>query len=327
MVKDRVVVITGASSGIGRDAALRFAKRRARLVLVSRRREALDEVVVACCEAGAPDAIAVSADVSDDAQLQRVVDTAIARFGRIDVWVNDAGVDAYGPLDRMQPAEIRRVFEINAIGTALGTRAALRAMKLTGGGTIVNVASILGEVPQPYAAAYSASKAAIRALSAAVRAELRLEKQRGIHVTTVLPATIDTPLFRHSVNRSGRPLRALPPVYPVSTAGKAIVRAARRHPRELTAGTAGLGFVAMHRAFPRTTEAELAMVTKRAQFKRGHADETSGNVFEPYPNADAAARGGWGGGIRHRVRQLLLLAAIVVPLMQVIRISQERSKR
>jgi short-subunit dehydrogenase len=251
MKKHDVVVITGASSGIGRDAAYRFAARRARLVLVSRRGEVLADVAAECLRAGAPDAIGVVADISDAEQVQAVVDTAVARFGRIDVWVNNAGVGAWGALTQMQPDELRRLFEVNVIGTTLGTRAALRAMSAQGHGAIVNVASILGEVPQPYAAAYSASKAAIRALSAAVRGELRLQGLRGIRVTTVLPATIDTPIFTNGANRSGRRLRALPPVYPVRVASEAIVRAARRGGGEVFAGAGGAALVPMHRALPR----------------------------------------------------------------------------
>jgi short-subunit dehydrogenase len=319
MAHEQVVVITGASSGIGRDVARRFAKRHARLVLVARRREALEQTVAECRQAGAPDAIAVPADISDETQLQAVVDEALARFGRIDVWINDAGVDAYGPLDRMQTQEIRRLFEINTIGTALGTRAALRAMKLVGHGTIVNVSSLLGEVPQPYASVYSASKAAIRALSAAVRSELALEKQHRIHVSTVMPATIDTPIFRQAANHSGRKLRALPPVYPVSTAGKAIMRAAKRHPAEVSAGAAAAMLKPMHRAFPRMTEAALAMLTAGTQFKPGAARGTSGNLVEPFADADASVSGGWGGGIRHRTRQLFLLALVGVPIWWLIR--------
>ena len=327
MATEQVVVITGASSGIGRDAALRFAKRHSRLVLVSRRADVLDDVAAECKRRGARDAIVVPADIADESAIQTVVDAAIASFGRIDVWVNDAGVDAYGPLDRMQPSEIRRIFETNAIGTALGTRAAIRAMKAGGGGTIVNVSSLLAEVPQPYAATYSASKAAIRALSASVRAELRLEKQRNIHVSTVLPATIDTPIFRHAVNRSGRRLRALPPVYPVSTASKAIVKAAVKHPQELHAGSAAKGFVPMHRAAPRITEAELAMITKGAQFAHARAEGTSGNVFEPFPDEDASVGGGWHGGTSHRLRQLLLLAAIAVPAWRVVSMMRKAARR
>lgn len=327
MAHEQVVVITGASSGIGRDTARRFARRHARLVLVSRREEALEQVVDECVHAGAPDAVAVPADISDETALQNVVDTALARFGRIDVWVNDAGVDAYGPLDRMEPDDLRRLFETNTIGTALGTRAALRVMKSTGRGTIVNVSSVLAEVPQPYAAAYSASKASVRALSAAVRAELRLEKHPRIHVSTVLPATIDTPLFRHAANRSGRRLRALPPVYPVSTASKAILRAARRHPAELTAGSAAAMFVPMHRALPRTTEAELALLTAGTQFRPGRAPDTGGNLSQPFGDEDASTGGGWGGGIRHRARRLMLVGAFALPLWLLVRRAKTGAKR
>ncbi|WP_344790607.1 SDR family NAD(P)-dependent oxidoreductase [Gryllotalpicola daejeonensis] len=327
MAQKQVVVITGASSGIGRDAALRFARRGAQLVLVSRRGQVLEDVAAECVRKGAGDAVAVAADVSDEAQVQNVVGTAFARFGRIDVWVNDAGVDAYGPLDQLRPDEIRRVFDVNVTGTALGTRAALRAMKRAGRGTIVNVSSVLGEVPQPYAAAYSASKAAIRALSAAVRSELALEGHRHIHVSVVIPATTDTPAYRHSANRSGRKLRAMPPVYPVSAAGKAIVRAAVKHPREVAANAAGRIFVPMHRLAPTVAEAELAQLTKRTQFTRGRAEGTSGNLFEPFPDADASVGGGWRGGARQGVNRVLLIAAAAVPIWWFMTKAKKGAKR
>jgi short-subunit dehydrogenase len=327
MAREQVVVITGASSGIGRDAALRFARRHARLVLVSRRGRVLDDVSAECRRKGAAAAVAVAADISAEAELQAVVDTAFAHFGRIDVWVNNAGVDGYGPLDRMTPDEIRRIFEVNAIGTALGTRAALRAMKPAGRGTIVNVSSVLGEVPQPYAAVYSATKASIRALSAAVRSELALEKHRHIHVSTVIPATTDTPAYRHSANRSDHRLRAMPPVYPVGSAGKAILRAAAKHPRETTANLAGTMFIPMHRLAPGLTEAELAQLTQRTQFTRGRATGTSGNLFEPFPDADASVGGGWRGGSRQAMSRLMLVAAVAVPLWWLFAKSAKQGKK
>ncbi|MBG6184391.1 NAD(P)-dependent dehydrogenase (short-subunit alcohol dehydrogenase family) [Arthrobacter sp. CAN_A214] len=191
--KNSVVVITGSASGIGRAAALHFARRKACLVLVSRRGDALESLVADCTALGAR-AIAVPTDVTDADAVQALASRAVEHFGRLDVWVNNAAVSYFSPFLKVPLDDFRRVLDVNVMGYVHGARAALERMEQQGSGVLINVASIVGEVPQPYTTAYSMSKAAVRALGVSLRSELRLDKRKKkIHVCTVLPATIDTP--------------------------------------------------------------------------------------------------------------------------------------
>jgi short-subunit dehydrogenase len=301
-----VVVITGASSGLGRATALAFARRHARLVLVARGAASLEAVAAECRSRGARDLAVVAGDTTEPATTDRAVDTAVARHGRIDVWVNDAGVTGYGRFWEQPPAEFARVLDVNVQGYANGMRSALRAMLPQRSGVIVNVASILGEVPQPYSAAYSASKAAVIALGRSVRSELSLAKS-PVHVVTVLPPTLDTPIFHHAANRSGREVKALPPVFSPEKAVEEIV-AAWRHPRtpERTVTAAGRTIVRRHRRRPVAFEAAIAGQTLVGQFGRRPAVESTGNLFAA-SEPPVSVTGGWR---RHSIpRRLLALAA------------------
>jgi short-subunit dehydrogenase len=291
----RTVVITGASSGIGRATALEFARKGDSLVLASRRGDALDDVVAECEVLGAQ-AIAVVTDVSDEQQVKTLANTAVATFGSLDVWVNNASVSAYGSLLQIPVKDIQRVLDVNILGYVYGARQALLAFQNSGRGTIINVASILGEVPQPYSAPYSMAKAAIIALGVAVRQELALAKLKKITVSTVMPATTDTPFFGHAANYSGRGLQAMPPVYPPELVAKLIVRAAAKPQPEIVVGAAGKALVRQHMA----VQTNLAQLSPTAG-----AATTSGNLHTPTPSSDAAVSGGWGGAKKHAVRNIV----------------------
>lgn len=180
-IKNSVVVITGAASGIGRATALRFARRRTSLVLASRRVEALESLVAECAALGSR-AIAVPTDTSDHDAVQELASRAVEEFGRIDVWVNNAAVSFFSPFLEVPLRDFERVIDVNVMGYVYGARAALERMQDQGSGVLVNVASIVGEVPQPYTSAYSVSKAAVRALGVSLRSELTLDRKKHIHV-------------------------------------------------------------------------------------------------------------------------------------------------
>src|SRR5688572_5679017 len=152
-----VVVITGASSGFGRGAALAFAGEGASVVLVARRDEVLDEVA-AECEALGSRALVAPADVGYEDDVEQVGYDAIERFGRIDVWINNAGVGAIGRFDEVPLADHRRVIETDLLGVIYGSHVALRQFRRQGFGTLINVASALGKVPAPYYGSYTAAK-------------------------------------------------------------------------------------------------------------------------------------------------------------------------
>jgi NAD(P)-dependent dehydrogenase (short-subunit alcohol dehydrogenase family) len=306
-----VAVITGASSGIGRATALRYAAMGAAVVLASRRRQALTKLAAECAELGGR-ALAVPTDVTDPGQVDALARRAVDEFGRIDVWVNNAAVSVFAPFLEMPLDDLRRVLDVNILGYVYGARAALRVMTGQGSGSLVNVASIVGEVPQPYTAPYGMSKAAVRALGVSLRQELALQKAKHISVSTVLPATIDTPFFRHSANYTGREVLAMPPVYSPEAVAKAIERVARKPRNEVVVGgAAGPALVRRHRKSPAPVEAQMALQTEKTHLSRDdRAAATTGILYYPAPDADAEVTGGWHGsektGTRRGMTWLLL---------------------
>jgi short-subunit dehydrogenase len=309
--RNTVVVITGASSGIGRATALRYAAMGAAVALASRRGQALTTLAAECEELGGR-AIAVPTDVTEASQVDALAQRAVDEFGRIDVWVNNAAVSVFAPFLEMPLEDLRRVLDVNILGYVYGARAALAVMTDQGSGSLVNVASIVGEVPQPYTAPYGMSKAAVRALGVSLRSDLSLQKAKHISVSTVLPATIDTPFFRHSANYTGREVVAMPPVYSPDAVAQAIERVARKPRNEVVVGgAAGPALVRQHRKAPAAVEAQMAVQTEKTHLSRDHtAAATPGILYTPAPDNDAEVTGGWHGsqksGLRRGLTWLLL---------------------
>ncbi|HEV7770731.1 MAG TPA: SDR family NAD(P)-dependent oxidoreductase [Solirubrobacterales bacterium] len=200
-LEESVVVITGASSGIGRAAALRLARRGAALALCARSSAPLSAVARECEAAGARGVLATSLDVGEETAVEAFAGAAVERFGRIDVWVNNAGVIAYGEFTELPSAVFRQVIETNLMGQVHGARAALRCFRRQGSGVLINMSSVWGRVSTPQVSPYVVSKNAVRALSECLRGELVGEED--IHVTTMAPQAIDTPIFDHAANYSG----------------------------------------------------------------------------------------------------------------------------
>jgi short-subunit dehydrogenase len=235
-IADQVVVLTGAGSGIGRETAREFAGHGARLVLAGRNADALASLAQEVERLGGV-ALAVPIDVSDAVQVTALADRAVQRFGRIDTWVNNAGVSTYGTVEQTDVAEIRRVIEVDLLGEIHGMKAALPHLRRTGG-TLINVSSTLGKRAVPLQAAYCAAKHGVVAFGEALRLELRHD-QIPVHVVDVLPSSINTPLFEHARSKLGVRPRPIPPVYEPRVVAEAIVGAARRPVRQVYAGGAG----------------------------------------------------------------------------------------
>lgn len=309
-LRNQVVVITGASSGIGRAAAQAFARAGARLVLAARSEAALAVAARECAEAGG-EAIPAPCDVTDAEQVLHLAETARQRFGRIDVWVNDAGVHLLGRLDEVPLEDLRQVIDVNLMGTVHGCRAALPVFRAQGAGVLINIASIAGTVGQPYAGAYVASKWAVRGLSEALRMEVM--DQPGIHVCTVLPPSIDTPLFQHAANYAGRAVQPIPPIHSPEEVADTIVAVARRPVREAFIGMGRLA-AAAHTLAPGVTERLISRVASRRHFQRRASGPSTGNLYTP--QADSI-HGGWSDGQSHTGRNAALVAAgvaVAVPL-------------
>lgn len=291
-IPDSVVVITGASSGIGRATAMMFAQQGATVVLGARREQALEEVVSACERAGAR-ALAVPTDVTDENAVRHLARRAVEAFGRIDVWVNNAAVTLFGRFEETPPDVYRRVIETNLFGYIYGARAVLPIFREQGSGVLINVSSMVAKVAQPYTSAYGLTKAAIRSLSMSLREELLLDGQHDIHVCTVMPATIDTPFFQQAANYTGRAVKAMPPVYSVDEVAQTILKLAQKPTSEVMVGRSARMLSAQHTIAPSKAEMMMAqMVDKEHLYQDRRAEPTPGNVFKPMPEY-AMVSGGW----------------------------------
>lgn len=288
-LKDAVAVVTGASSGIGRATALALADRGAAVVVTARRGEVLAGVAQECRDRGA-EAMALPADVTDQIAIEGVARQTVGRFGRLDVWVNNAGVNLYGRLEEAPGQAWHRVVETNVFGTYHGLRAALPWMREQGSGVIVNVSSVLGKVGSPYQSAYVASKHAVRALSDCVRQEL--SDAPGIAVSTVLPGPVDTPLFENAGNYTGQEVTPIKPVISAERVAAAIVSCAARPRRESIVGASTTQMLGFNRLLPGPAERAVARQVDRDHFGEASAPVERGNLFEPAAGHGSVS-GGW----------------------------------
>ena len=290
-IKDSVVVITGASSGIGRATALACARRGATVVAAARREGLLEELAGECERLGGR-ALAVQTDVTDEAAVNELARRAAEAFGRLDVWVNNAGVTLFSRFEEAPMEEYRRVFETNLFGYVYGARAALPYFREQGSGVLINNDSVVAKASQPYTSAYVTSKFAVRGLSECLREELILDGARDIHVCTVMPASIDTPFFQHGANYTGRAPKALNPVYEAEKVAKAIIRCAQRPKREVVVGNAGRMLALQHTLSLGLYENMAARQIDKDHFQDEPASSTSGNLFEPTQEGTGVS-GGW----------------------------------
>jgi NAD(P)-dependent dehydrogenase (short-subunit alcohol dehydrogenase family) len=240
-IAEQVVVITGASSGIGRCTALHVAARGARVVVTARRAEALDALVREI-EAAGGRALAVPGDVTREEDLRRVAGAAVERFGRIDTWVNNASVYIQGGVDEITLEEFRRVLEVNLLGLINGTRCALDVMLPRDSGVIVQVSSVMGARGAPYASAYSTAKAGIEGFCDALRSELW---GTGLHVCTLYPPTVDTPIYHHARGKWGTVPKPPPPIEDPEKAARVIAGLAERPRIRRTFGPFGYFYLGL----------------------------------------------------------------------------------
>ena len=222
-LRGTTVVITGATSGIGRETALEFVRAGARVVVAGRREDRLRELVVEI-ESRGGQAMAVRTDVADGSQVESLIEKTIEGFGRIDTLVNNAGVGMAAKFSDQSLEDFKRVMDVNFWGAVYACKAAVPQMKKQGGGVIINVSSIFGKRGMPFETAYCASKFALAGFSESLRVELMSE---GIDVSAIFPGAVETEIFEAAANQTGMEIPNAIPKFPAREMAKVIVRDAR----------------------------------------------------------------------------------------------------
>ncbi|HYG97421.1 MAG TPA: SDR family NAD(P)-dependent oxidoreductase [Solirubrobacterales bacterium] len=303
-LEEAVVVITGASSGIGRAAALRLSRRARSLVLCARSEEALAEVAAECERAGAA-TLYRALDVSDEEAVELLAEAAVEHFGRIDVWVNNAGTIAYGPFEEIPSAVFRQIVETNLMGQVHGARAALRRFRDQGSGVLINMSSVWGRVSTPQVTPYIVSKNAVRAFSECLAGELVDEED--IHVATMVPQAVDTPIFEHAGNYTGRQVRPIPPVLDPEEVARGIELCAENPKREVNYGQAGRALEILYAVAPALYRRLAHRAFLRGTWGSVPAAPAAGNVLRS--TGPHAVEGGWHARRRKVLWRAFLAAA------------------
>lgn len=296
-----MVAITGASSGIGRAAALRLARRGATLALCARSEAALAEVAAECEGAGAQ-TLHRGLDVSDEEAVEAFAAATVERFGRLDVWVNNASTIAYGPFEEIPSEVFRQVIETNLLGQVHGARAALRRFRAQESGVLINMSSVWGRVSTPQVSPYIVSKNAVRALSECLAGELA--DAGDIHVATMAPQAVDTPIFEHAANYSGRRARPIPPVLDPEEVAHGIELCAENPKREVNYGRSGRLLQILYSLAPPLYRRLAHGAFVQGTWGTVRREQGPGNVLRTA--GPHAVEGGW----RNRRRPLLRRAFI-----------------
>lgn len=283
------VVITGASSGVGRAVARRFADDGARVGLIARGRQGLAATEAEVVARGGA-ALAVPADVADVAAVEQAADTIESELGPIDVWVNNAMTTVFAFFEDCDPAEFQRATEVTYLGTVWGTRAALRKMSARDRGVIVQVGSALAYRGIPLQSAYCGSKHAMKGFTESLRSEL-LHRDSGIHVSMVQLPAVNTPQFSHCLSRFDRHPMPVPPIYTPEVAAKAVHLAVMERRRELYVGWPTVKTIVGNKLGSGVVDHYLAHRGVESQLSDRPPDDGNreGNLFAPRPGEGAAA--------------------------------------
>ena len=288
----QVIVLTGASSGIGLATAQDAARRGAKLVLVARSADVL-EAIVQGLAAGGHEAIHVVADVANRAQVEQVAREAMARFGRIDTWVNCAGSTIYGRLDQVTEADSRRLFDVNFWGMVNGSLAALPHLRLTGG-ALINVGSEASELAIPLQGMYSASKHAVKGFTDALRIEIEHVDGAPVSITLIEPTAVDTPLPQHARNYlAHEPKLPAPQIDPHQVA-EAILGAATTPARTVQVGAMASLDVAMEKLVPGLVDVMSVFQVPRQQTDAAPRNP-EGSLYRPGSEGRIYGDGGRSG--------------------------------
>ena len=293
-LNEQVIVITGASSGIGLTTARMAAERGARLVLAARNEDALrkltDEI-----NATNSRAVYVVADVGNKGDVDKIAAEALNKFGGFDTWVNNAGVSVYGKLEEVPIEDMRQVFETNVWGVVHGSLVAAANLKTTGG-AIINVGSTLSDRAIPLQGIYCASKHAVKGFTDALRMELEAD-DAPISVTLVKPAAIDTPYKEHAKNYMDVEPENPPPVYAPDAVAEAILHCAENSVRDVFVGGGGKALSVMGKYAPRLTDVYMEATMLDQQQSDRPADQSASDGLYESQDSTLRERGGYDGHV------------------------------
>ena len=295
-VKGATIVLTGASSGFGRGAALKLAELGANVVLAARRTEALDELAAQINAAGGR-ALAVTADVSKVDEVKQLALAAVAEFGGFDVWINNAGIGVLGLFWDVPLEDYDRLIDVNLKGLIYGAQVAINQFRAQGYGNLINVGSIDSEVPLAYQTVYASTKQATLSISRSLNAELKLAGYDDIKVGTIMPWAVDTPWWTHAANYTGHAPRMAAMDDPELVA-EAIVAACTNPKEEQPVGWKAHSSNISHRVFANFSEFLTAKVADHSVKKAKPAAPTSGAIYEPMSTTVRID-----GGIRERMQR------------------------
>jgi NAD(P)-dependent dehydrogenase (short-subunit alcohol dehydrogenase family) len=279
-IEQQVVAVVGASSGIGRETALQFAKRNAKVVVSARTVSALTSLVDEITASGG-EAIAIPADVAEFEQVQSIVDKTIDRYGRLDTWVHAAGTAIISPFEQVTPEEFKRVIDVNLMGSVYGAMVAMTHLRRTGRGAFIAVSSVEARRSMPLQSAYSASKHGMEGFLDSLRSEL---KQEGfpISITNIMPSVINTPFYNKARTKLGVMPTGIPPYYHPSLVAKAILHAAENPTRDMIVGDVGRVIDLFQKVVPDLTDTLVGAIAVPGQrTERIKAADDPNNLFEP----------------------------------------------
>ena len=284
-INEQVVVVFGASSGIGRQAALDFAKRGAKVVVAARSETGL-KTLVAEIEAKSGEAYYVLADAADFAQVKAVADQTIEKFGRLDTWVHSAAAFLFGTVEKCDPDEYERMIKVNLLGQIYGAKAALPHLKKNGG-ALIHISSVEAIRTAPFQSAYGASKHGLHGFLQVLRVELAHD-EIPISVTEIQPAAINTPIYEKGRNKMPFKMRPVPPLYHPSIVSNAILYAAENPVRELIAGGAGVGVALAEKFSPVVADFFSGTVGYAGQDggAKDSPEQFTDSLFEPISGYD-----------------------------------------
>ncbi len=277
----KVIVITGASSGLGKGAALVLARLGARLVLAARRGQLLDELAQECRsnKLSGAQAIAVPTDVTKVEEVENLVVEAVNWFGRIDAWVNNAGVGAVGRFDEISLCDHFKVIDTVLNGVIRGSYFAVQQFRKQQSGILINVAALMGKVPLPLYTSYVAANHGVVGLGAALREELKMDKlDKLIHVCTLMPPAMNTPFFERCANYTDKDLEIVPPVCKLQKAIEKLVQLCIYPEAEVTVGARANIERFAHQVAPGLTEAIATKRTKDDVAKQKAVSVAEGNL-------------------------------------------------